>query len=64
MNKELEEMKMPHILKEKTANNLKTQVVNIRQFKMFPKIHKGGNLGRTVGNAVKCLKNKHEVVSN
>ena len=52
MNKELEEIKILHNPKEKTVNNLKIQVVNIRQFKMFPKIHKHGNLGRTVRSAV------------
>ena len=49
MIKELEEIKMPHIVKAKTANNLKTQMANIHQLKMFSKIHKDGNLGQTVG---------------
>ena len=54
VNTYIEELKTLGILDEKTANNLNSSGVKTAQFRMFPKIHKKGNPGKTVVSSVNC----------
>lgn len=52
VNPSIEELETLDLLVEKTANSLKGSQAKIPKFKMFPKIHKEGNLGRSVVSSV------------
>ena len=54
VNRKINKLKSLHLLDEKIANDLLSSEAKTPQFKMWPKVHKGGNPCRPVISSIDC----------